>query len=56
MSAVVVSATYDPGTLSAPAFLALEIQDEAGETTSVLLRGKRATRQKHLKVGDPFTT
>lgn len=55
MPTVVVSAKYDPGSLSAPAFLSLEIQDENWEITSVLLKGKRATRLKYLKPGDSYT-
>lgn len=55
MPSVVVSVRYEAGSLSAPAFLNLEVKDEVGTLHILLLRGKRATRLKHLKAGDPFT-
>lgn len=47
---VILSASYDPGTISAPAFLDLYLED--GRT--VTLRGRAARKLSQLKPGDLF--
>lgn len=52
MTARVVSVKYDAGSLSAPAFLDLEVKDDQGDIEKIMLMGKRAKRMSSVKVGD----
>lgn len=52
---IIEGIAYDPGTISAPAFLDLRIRDADGEMWSFELSGKQAKKAfKRYKIGDVY--